>query len=993
MTYLSQFLEAKLKPGAPLKERVDPSKVLQCRCSVKANGLLLSECFYQKTGILECYPGEVRVGGTGLAGGRVGEALDLTVDTCDAGAGDLSINISSPPEVEGSPGVEGTCLFDDDDGVANLSISIREVGEYKMAVRYGDSEVKGSPYLIRIWDPSLVVAYGSGITGVGTSVGLRADVFVKLTWSGMGMISVSVKDPSGVTGAVDVVLTEEPNVLSGFYIPRMSGTYHVSVRLGNCEVAKSPFSASICDLSKVLLGGPGLVKAFVDTNNTIDVFTKHGIRGELAAQFAGPLGPYHVDCHSVVVGDGHWQLCYTPHQVGMLQVSITCGGVAIHPSNVKVPCLDVSQVVVEGPGLKPWIVTGVLAKFSVDASNAGPGDIKVQITNPSGKPVPADTIAMEEGTYSVTFQPMFVGEHTIAVTFAGLNVGSSPYRVLVCNPEAIKLSGLGLKMAIKGVENVVDVCTDGAGLGQVDVEFGGGALGRAAVSHRIVDLEEGYKQVYYTPQDVGMLDITLHYICEGEVVASQWFAVACVDPSMVAVDWDGIGTVVPIGRERQFVVDISKSGAQSVDVSLTDLNGEAASGPTKVVESAQGLYTITFTIAHSGRYQVMMKCGDVIVPGCPHSLTAFDPKAIKVHGLGLEQAIVGVDNIIQVDVVGEEAGGGGEVGVVFGGPSHILEPVNYRITAVSENHYKIVYVPLDVGMYYITVTYAGFPINPKQVAVPCINPSNVTVNGRGLQTGVLVGSPVDFTVDTSSAGPGTVDVALTTAKGEKVEVEVEQTDQGIYNITYIPPCSGDYRAGIRFGGLEVEGSPFVTQACNPKAVVVFGAGIEKAIAMSTNMLTVDASRAGDGKIHLAIEGPEECNVDCQDNGDQTYCISYVPPLVGTYSVNIRFAEVHIPGSPFLVTCSRAPPSPSKCHAHLDWKNQTIAVDARGAGGTGALEVGVWGAQVPARFVSVEHNGDYTFSVSYDIPEPGEAEICIKWHGQHISGSPFKVVTE
>lgn len=58
-----------------------------------------------------------------------------------------------------------------------------------------------------------------------------------------------------------------------------------------------------------------------------------------------------------------------------------------------------------------------------------------------------------------------------------------------------------------------------------------------------------------------------------------------------------------------------------------------------------------------------------------------------------------------------------------------------------------------------------------------------------------------------------------------------------------------------------------------------------------------------------------------------------------------------------------------------------------------LEVGVCGAYVPVEFVSVKHNGDYTFSVSYDIPEPGETKISVKWHDQHLTGSPFTVITQ
>ena len=71
---------------------------------------------------------------------------------------------------------------------------------------------------------------------------------------------------------------------------------------------------------------------------------------------------------------------------------------------------------------------------------------------------------------------------------------------------------------------------------------------------------------------------------------------------------------------------------------------------------------------------------------------------------------------------------------------------------------------------------------------------------------------------------------------------------------------------------------------------------------------------------------------------------------------------------------------------------SFVVDASLAGGNGVLEVCAVGAFVPARYISVTHNGDYTFNIKYDIPDPGETWISVKWHGEHVPGSPFTVHT-
>jgi len=58
--------------------------------------------------------------------------------------------------------------------------------------------------------------------------------------------------------------------------------------------------------------------------------------------------------------------------------------------------------------------------------------------------------------------------------------------------------------------------------------------------------------------------------------------------------------------------------------------------------------------------------------------------------------------------------------------------------------------------------------------------------------------------------------------------------------------------------------------------------------------------AGTGGLGLAIEGPSEAKMTCKDNRDGSCSVEYVPTEPGEYDVSIRFADQHIPGSPFKV---------------------------------------------------------------------------------------------
>lgn len=60
------------------------------------------------------------------------------------------------------------------------------------------------------------------------------------------------------------------------------------------------------------------------------------------------------------------------------------------------------------------------------------------------------------------------------------------------------------------------------------------------------------------------------------------------------------------------------------------------------------------------------------------------------------------------------------------------------------------------------------------------------------------------------------------------------------------------------------------------------------------------SGAGSGGLGLAIEGPSEAELVCRDNRDGSCTVEYNTNTPGDYDIAVRFADRHIPGSPFKV---------------------------------------------------------------------------------------------
>lgn len=60
--------------------------------------------------------------------------------------------------------------------------------------------------------------------------------------------------------------------------------------------------------------------------------------------------------------------------------------------------------------------------------------------------------------------------------------------------------------------------------------------------------------------------------------------------------------------------------------------------------------------------------------------------------------------------------------------------------------------------------------------------------------------------------------------------------------------------------------------------------------------------AGKGGLGLAIEGPVEAQMNCQDNRDGTCNVQYQPTKAGDYDIAVKFADKDIPGTIDFLFC-------------------------------------------------------------------------------------------
>lgn len=874
-------------------------------------------------------PSRVKAYGQGLEGGICGDWTEFTLDMSTAGEGALNLQIEGPCEAQ-------VDVEDHDDGTATVKYLPVEPGEYKVNIQFADEAIPGSvftPVFEPATDASKVQAYGPGLEPDGVKVGDPGDFIIDTREAGAGAVDVAIDGPYW--------RGRSPTPIS----PAPSPSHRAS---------KSPVGG----ISRRRAGSIGAAaKPQITSNN-----------------------------------DDTYNVVYNPRKVGTYKVNVYFADDSIPKSPFVVNISDPTKVKITGSGIKgaeaseeevPIVSFVDPLEWAVDCTEAGPGNLEACLYTPDGEAKAVEVKPTEEDVYQLKFSPEKAGNYRLDVKYSGNEVKQSPFNFALADASKVKVTGAGLDGGKVNDTLVIEVDTTEAG-------SGGLALSLTGPSQCEIDCDDhgdGTATLTFSPNSAGEYKLDVKFA--GDDVPGSAFTIPVIDPTKATASGSGVtGEGARTGEPAQVIVDTRDAGPAPVEAKVTNPAGERCSIELTPTEE-EGVFAGEYAPTEPGYYCLEVKCADEEIPNSPFQVPICNPDAVQIAGPGLETPVREGSNII--DVFTENAGPG-EVGIELQALEEGGLPPDSFVTQVDDNHYQINYTPHAAGDLEVQVTYSGFPVGDKKT-LPVCDPSKVKVDGAGIESGILAGQETEFTVDATEAGPGDLGIEIATPEGEKLDTVIAELEPKKWLVKYKPDKAGIHAVNVKYCDKDVEGSPFFVEVCDPGAVRAYGPGLEKAIAQVEALFTVDASAAGEGALGLEITGPADCEINCNETSQGVYSVTYIAPRPGIYNVHLKFADKDVPESPFEVLCERPPPDATKCIVSGLENPGSFTVDCKDAGGSGLLEVGASGAYVPVEFVSVKHNGDYTFSVSYDIPEPGETIISVKWHGQHLTGSPFSVVTE
>lgn len=891
--------------------------------------------------------------------------------------------------------------------------------------QYPNCKLKpGAPLRPRT-NSSKVRCYGPGVEPSGPVVGAPTHFTIETFSAGKGRVEAYLQTPDGQRETLDCKFNNDRNLTySCKYTPQCEGDFLVLVKFSGREIPKSPFRVNVSgyagDPSKVTASGPGLEPEGVMINRPtyFDIFTKDAGKGTPEVIILDPAG--HKNTVPVKVrslGEGTYRCEYVATGIGLHSINIFFAGQSIpgSPFGVKVsPVSDARKVRASGRGLQPCGVrVKDAADFRVYSEGAGEGSVEVKVIGPGGVHESIKTKQIDAHTHEYVYHPKKEGRYIVMVTYGGQEITKSPFEVNVgpFKETRIRAYGPGLKGGVVGYPALFTAETNGeAGTLGFSIE------GPSQAKIECNDNGDGSADVRYYPTAKG--EYALHILCNNEDIPGSPYIANILPqtdyyPELVKCNGPGLEKHgVVSGKTVEFQVDTRQAGDAPLDVTVIDSAYQSV--PLDAKDNRNGTYDFSYRPTRGNKHTVQVNYGGVATENSPYRVFVSEPSvpgAVKVFGPGVERGVRS-NTATHFNIDCREAGPG-EVEIALTNAQGQDIPIDIRDN--RNGTFTVDYQTPSPGEHRVTVLYAGAEIPQSPILVPVQSNVDVTkVKVDGLEPSVFVDSPTDFVVDTralanlkkdSKGGAGTSDgkvmCVITNPSGTRTDSFLRPLTDGTYKISYTPFEEGRHTIDLLYDGVPVPGSPFtvnVRRGCDPNKCQAFGPGLDRGYVNQVNTFTVETKGAGTGGLGLAVEGPSEAKMTCKDNRDGSCTVEYIPLEAGDYDVSIKFADQHIPGSPFKVTVDQSVDAsqvvvwgsglePGKVRAGVPL---TFHVDGTKAG-QAPLKVDIATEKGPIpKAPEVRDNGDGTYDVTYTPHNEGAMQTAnVTWGGRPVPGSPYR----
>ena len=958
---------------------------------------------------------------------QLNRPVELNISTKGAGPGVLDASSNQS-------GVLATLLTERDSEFYSLRLVPHAIGEATIGIRWNAENLSSTPFGVFVCDASKCSAYGPGLTEGKGKVGEPFQFTVQAARAGRGELVVKPSGQKAVYAAQ--TRQSQKGTYSVQFTTYETGPHTIEILWGGAPIPNSPFSVDFVkgvEAAQFSASGDGLRGAIALQKAKFSVVgpesalvkndtLKVKVSGENSESVTLPqLDP---SCGRLVVcvtdtGNGAYSVEYAVPKPGKYTISITCDGDHIpgSPHQIKaLPAPDPSKCRAFGEAIDNP-TRGVVGKpldFQVDSSKAGTGQLKVIATDPASKAMPiylAEEKSLDGSRiHSVKVHPSIQGRHKVTVKWCERDIPDSPFYFEVSDPKNVvihKLPNAQRFIAEVNEPFSFEVDPRKAGKGEIKAAY------KMEDGHtqvlKVTEQENGTFVVTCVPHQAGSMELILTF-CGVNLLPVPWVC-NVANLSLFQVNHPN-----GYGKQKEYVkfviTGLTKKNLANLVITATHPEHNAT---VKIEYGKDRTALARFTAKRMGEYRCEVLCGQKHIQGSPFYVLVANPDGCRI--IGTIPSVIPISQKVQVLVQTKDAGPG-ELSFSAessGGESSTCLQCEQRVKSTDPTSQQVVVRGIHCGRCSFFLKWANYNVPGTPVEINVVDPQKCTFSCQSLTEGpVKQGEMVELRIDTTQGGNCMPKVV---AKGPKAAclVELSEESAGKFLAKFSPFEEGDHTLDVTVGGARIAGCPAkfeVIKPIDPSKITVSGSGLKGAVAnrraeltvfaresrlIDQGLLTVDFKTTSSSSLKT-VDYPE---IDCRDNGNGTYNLSFTPKTTGVLQLNIKTEGAQVLGSPFNI---RIRPEPNAHNCTLSGRvidnglsavvgePVELTVDSSSAG-TGSLSVsGVQPDHTPLRiFANEEHCAQKTLHfLKFDPVMIGTHLVSVKWEGEDIPGVPLSI---
>ncbi len=890
-----------------------------------------------------------------------GDTIEL--DVCIKGARNAELTCTCKGDVVGEIPVEKKRISGNDFHLT-ASTDTAQPDTYTFEILYNGLPISNSVHTYCTNPPKPEGLGADGVKHISTKDD-DSPVILTFDASEAGEGNLRARVHGADSGPLDCTSEQLPDANQHYQVtfdPPSADSYLVDTYWNDSPVPGSPFGVLILRPEQIKFGEPRFVELEIPVELSVDaseagpgkltatckgeksgemeVFIEDDLVASGKNKYIVSFRPSEYDCYSL-------SLFFDDNEVSKSPFAIRIDEPEPEPQPTPPPAPKFS---LSGVSVRKFYVIGEKISFSVNASNASEGYLRVSIDCPStneDNESQAQIQTSEDGSdklFNVEYTPNVCGEHKMQVQWDEEPIPGSPLIFSVVDKSDVPTFPITKPYSIQ-FTNYVDLkAVESFGIHEET-----GDTNNLTITKR----RNKKVKLIYQAKELGIH--SLHVLVDRKEIPGSPFRVEFVKSNPSACKLLYIPDVAYLGEEASFTLDARKSGAGDLKVHAHVPQG-GREAPITHKNHENGFYTIVFVPDIAGTYHFDVSWADEPVFESPvkieaqervSSLEEAKEAAAKVYVHKDDQAVF--EKVLSIAspayiCISTGNAGKGKLSLKALGPSEAKISLYDRENGVYTAEIR----PVLSGKYTLGIFWNDIHIKNSPFKLDFTKDKSYLINQLDLDNvRFVIDLPHKFNVHCPPEE--STDLIMMCTPTTAAHISCTSLDENPNSFLYeiIPKEVGNHEIAIKYNGKEVHNSPHNVQFeenldsanqadedhlipmdvsidigtpiesismplddVSPSEVRLFGTGLEDGLVGQEGNFTIETANAGQGKMEVEVFGPKgafKVNIRRHPDNYRTLLARYDPKVVGEYKIHVLWDSKHVSESPYSVTISEQVP--------------------------------------------------------------------------------------